>query len=197
MTEKETRGVAALTWEPPVLDIAGKSYKVRKLGLPQIGHLAKIYTAYSSLANRAAMLQSIDQPEVLGSFLIDACAIAFDEVVELLASVIGMDSGVPDKRIAKLREEHYRRNAQRLERGEEALPWIPPSNEGTIRDPNTFPLYALVDLIEVVITHDDVVVFFDKFKRMSKGPALKKLTRGLKGRSTASRKGTGGATNTS
>ena len=196
MTKKETSGAEPLTWVPPVIDIAGKEWQTRKLGLPQIGHLAKIYTAYSTLANRAAMLQSITNPEILGSFLIDACAIAFDEVVELLASVIGMDPGVSDKRMSKLREEHDRRNAQHAEREEDAVPWNPPSNKGTIRDPDTFPLDAIVDLIEVVVAHNDVIAFFGKFKRMMKGQPLKKLIGGLKGQSTVSKKGTGGATNT-
>jgi hypothetical protein len=197
MTNDPTKGAAPLTSETPVLDIAGKEYKVRKLGLPQIGHLAHIFSAYSSLTSRAALLQSIDDPTVLGSFLLDACAIAFDEVVELLASIIGIDPGISDKRMAKLREEHDRRNAQRLEREETELEWMPPSNEGTIRDPNTFPLDSLVDLIEVVITHDDVIAFFDKFKRMLDKGILKKLAKPLKKRSTASKKGTGGKTSTS
>jgi hypothetical protein len=194
MTNDPTKGAAPLTSETPVLDIAGKEYKVRKLGLPQIGHLAHIFSAYSSLASRAALLQSIDDPTVLGSFLLDACAIAFDEVVELLASIIGLDPGISDKRMAKLREEHDRRNAQRLEKGDEELPWLPPSNEGTIRDPNTFPLDALVDLIEVVITHDDVITFFDKFKRMLASGILKKLTKAMKKQLTGSKKGTAGRT---
>lgn len=182
---RETSGAAPMVWEPPVLDIIGIDgtcigWKLNKLGLPQIGHLAKIYSAFSSLSDRAAMLGAISDPTLLGTFLIDACAIAFDEVVALLASVIGMDPGVSDKRMAKLREEHDRRNAQRLERGEEEWPWKPPSNEGTIRDPNTFPLDATVDLIEAVITHDDVVAFFAKFKKMVKGPALKNMIAGLK-----------------
>lgn len=194
MTDEKTSGAAPMIWEPPVLDIAGKSYKVQKLGMPQMGHLAKIFSAYSSLSSRAAMLQSIEDPAILGSFLLDACAIAFDEVVELLASVIGIDPGISDKRMAKLREEHDRRNAQRLEREESELPWIPLNNDGTIRDPNTFPLDALVDLIEVVVTHDDVISFFDKFKRMLNSGILKKVTKTLKGRSTGSKKGTGGRT---
>jgi len=191
MTDK---GAAPMVREMPVLDIAGNGYRVRKLGLQQIGHLAKIYAAYSSLTARAAMLQSISDPTLLGTFLLDACAIAFDEVVELLASVIGIDAGISDKRMAKLREEHDRRNAQRLENGQEEVAWVAPSNGGTIRDPETFPLDALVDVIEAVIAHDDVVSFFDKFRRMLKGPALKNLTKRLSAESIASKKGTGGRT---
>ena len=190
------KGSGPLVWVAPVLDIAGKEYTVRKLGLQQIGYVAKIYTAYSSIAARAAMLQSITDPTMLGSFLVDACAIAFDEVVGLLASVIGIDPGIPDKRIEKLREEHDRRNAQRVESGNDELPWTPPGNDGTIRDPNTFPLDALADVIEAVIEHDDVIAFFDKFIRMLKGPALKKLTSHLKGPSTKSKRGTDGKTST-
>jgi len=176
------------------LDIAGKQYKVRKLGLPEIGHLSKIYAVYSSLSARAAMLQSISDPRLLGTFLLDACALAFDEVVELLAGIIGLDPGISDKRMEKLREEHDRRNAQRAEADKDPIPWNPPSNEGSIRDPETFPLDALVDLIEAVIAHDDVVAFFDKFRRMLKGPALRNLTRRLSEPSTGSKKGTDGQT---
>lgn len=175
-----------MIWEPPVLDIAGVDgiaveYKLNKLGLVQIGYLAKIYSAFQSMADRATMLGAVSDPTLLGTFLIDAIAIAFDEVVGLLASIIGLDPGVSDKRMAMLREEHDRRNAQRIEREEDPFPWKPlASNEGTIRDANTFPLDALVDLIEAVVTHDDVVNFFGKFKKMVKGPALKKLIKGLK-----------------
>ena len=189
-----TKGAGPLVWEAPVLDIAGKQYKVRKLGLSEIGHLAKIYAAYSSLSARAAMLQSISDPRLLGTFLLDACALAFDEVVELLAGIIGLDPGISDKRMEKLREEHDRRNAQRAEADKDPIPWNPPSNEGSIRDPETFPLDALVDLIEAVIAHDDVVAFFDKFRRMLKGPALRNLTRRLSEPSTGSKKGTDGQT---
>ena len=191
-----TNGSGPLVWVAPVLDIEGKEYTVRKLGLQQIGYVAKIYTAYSSIAARAAMLQSITDPTLLGSFLVDACAVAFDEVVGLLASVIGMDQGISDKRIEKLREEHDRRNAQRLESGKGELSWIPPSNEGTIRDPNTFPLGSLADVIEAVIEHDDVITFFDKLARMLKGGAIQNLTNHLKEPSTKSKKGTDGKTNT-
>ena len=194
MTDK---GAGALVWEPPVLDIEGKEYTVQRLGIRQVGYVAKIYTAYSTISARAAMMQAIKDPALLGTFLVDACAVAYDEVVALFASVIGLDPGVSDKRMSTLREEHDRRNAQRLENGEDERPWVSPSNAGTIRDPETFPLGSLVDLIEVVIEHDDVVAFFDKFLRMAKGPALKKLTKRLKGRSTGYKKGTGGQTETS
>lgn len=197
MSGDKTKGAAPLVWEPPVINIAGKDYTVRKLGIQQIGHVAKIYTAYSSLTARAAMLQSISDPTLLGSFLVDACAIAFDEVVGLLASVIGIDAGISDKRMDKLREEHDRRNIQRVEAEKNEIQWTHPSNAGTIRDPNTFPLDALIDVIEAVIDHDDVIAFFDKFKRMMKGPALKNLTKHLKGPLTASKKDTGGQTKTS
>lgn len=183
---RETSGAGPMVWVPPVLDIVGVDgiaveYKLNKLGLVQIGYLAKIYSAFQSMADRATMLGAVSDPTLLGTFLIDAIAIAFDEVVGLLASIIGLDPGVSDKRMAMLREEHDRRNAQRIEREEDPFPWKPlASNEGTIRDANTFPLDALVDLIEAVVTHDDVVNFFGKFKKMVKGPALKKLIKDLK-----------------
>jgi len=192
-----TKGAGPLVWVAPVLDIAGKEYKVQKLGLPQIGYLAKIYTAYSTISARAVMLQAIKDPTLLGTFLVDACAVAYDEVVGLLASVIGLDTGISDKRMEKLREEHDRRNAQRAEKGDDQVAWNPPSNAGTIRDPETFPLDALVDVIEAVIEHDDVIAFFDKFVRMMKGPALKKLVKHLNVPSTASKKDTAGRTNKS
>ena len=130
----------------------------------------------------------------MGTFLVDACAVAYDEVVGLLASVIGLDPGISDQRMEKLREEHDRRNSQRVEAGKDEIQWNPPSNAGTIRDPETFPLDALIDVIEAVIEHDDVIAFFDKFGRMLRGPALKNLTKHLNERSTESKKGTGGQT---
>ena len=190
-----------MVWEPPTLDIMGidgvnVGHELNKLGLPQIGYLAKIYSAFTLLSQRAQMLGAIKDPTLLGTFLIDACAIAFDEVIQLLASVIGMDTGVSDKRQAKLREEHDRRNAQRLEQKKEELPWTPLSNKGTIRDPDVFPLPALVDLVEAVIVHDDVVAFFGKCKKMAQGPLLKKLIGDLKGQLTESKEDMDGPTNT-
>ena len=191
MTDK---GAGPLVWEAPVLLIEGNKYKVQRLGLPQIHKVARIYAAYSAFAERAAMLGAIKSPELLGTFIIDALANAFDEVVELLASVIGIDPGIPESRIQKLKEEHDRRNAQRLEHGKDELPWVAPSNEGTIRDPNVFPLGSELEVVEAIVEHQDIDAFFARLRSLMGSKALKSLGQRLNKRSTASKRDTGGQT---
>ena len=172
MTDKGTSGAGPLTWSPPVLTIEGREFKVRRLGLLDIQRIAKIYAAGSEFINRKALANmNTMAPEEVGTFILDFLPYAFDQVIELLADVIGMASGkTPDK----------------LREGED--------NEGTIRDPNVFPLGSEVQVIEALIAHEDVVAFFDRVKAMAKSPALKNLTKRLSGQSTASKKDTDGAT---
>ena len=110
-------------------------------------------------------------PEEVGTFILDFLPYAFDQVIDLLADLIGL---APGKTPEKLK-------------GDE-------TNDGTIRDPNVFPLGAEVQVIESLIEHEDVMAFFDRVKGMAKSPALKNLTQRLKGPSTESKAATGGKT---
>jgi len=159
------QGAGPLVWVAPTIEIAGKDFKVRRLGLLDIQKLARIYAAASSYIDRATLANiNTLSPEAIGTFMIDALAHAFDEVIDFMASVIGLAPGKEDD-------------------------W-----KGTIRDPNVFPLGSEIKVIEVLIEHEDVLSFFDSVKRMASNPALKKLTGRLSKPSTASKKGTGGRT---
>ena len=173
MTEKgKTTGAAVLTWEPPILTIEGRGFKVRRLGLLDIQRIAKIYAAGSEFVNRKALANmNTMAPEEVGTFILDFLPYAFDQVIDLFADLIGL---APGKSPEKLK-------------GDE-------DNDGTIRDPNIFPLGAEVQVVEALIEHEDVMAFFDRVKAIAKSPALKKLTERLKGPSTASKPATAGKT---
>ena len=162
MTEK---GPTPLTWEAPEIEIEGRKYKLRRLGLLDIQRIARIYAAASAYIDRTALanINSLS-PEALGTFLIDALAHALDEVIDFLASVIGLAPGT---------EKDYK---------------------GTIRDPEIFPLGSELKVIQALVEHEDVLAFFDGVKAMANNPSLKKLMKRLNAQSTESKKGTGGRT---
>lgn len=167
-----TEGARPLTWQGPKLEIAGCVYTVRRLGLLDIQRVARIYAAGSAYVNRQALANmNRMSAEEIGTFVLDFIPHALDEVIEFVASLIGLNPGKPE---------------EKLKDGE--------TNEGTIRDPNVFPASGMVDVIGALIEHEDVVSFFDSVKRVSKSPALKNLTARLSERSTRSKPATDGRT---
>jgi len=180
MTDK---GAGALMREPPIVKIGDKKYPLRRLGLLDIERLAGIVSKVTKFIDRsiAANIDSFT-PQMAGSFLIDYLPYATDEIFEFLATVIGLDAGVPENIVAEKRKKS------------KAKVFADP-NEGTIRDPNVFPLSALPLLIEKLAEHPQVVDFFAGTKRLSS--LLKKLIGERKGPSTESSDDTDGATNTS
>jgi hypothetical protein len=169
-----TEGARPLTWQGPRLEIAGREYTVRRLGLLDIQRVARIYAAGSAYVNRKA-LANMNQMSVeeIGTFVLDFIPYALDEVIEFVASLVGLKPGKSEE---KLKADE--------------------TNEGTIRDPNVFPISGMVDVIGALIEHEDVVAFFESVKRVAKSPALKNLTARLSERSMRSKAGTGGKTNT-
>jgi len=167
-----TKGSTPLTWEAPVIEIEGREFKVRRLGLLDIQRMAKIYAAGAEFINRKAIANMNTMgPEEVGTFIIDFLPYAFDQVIDFLASVIGIHPGyIEDK----------------LKDGQ--------TNEGTIRDPNVFPLGSEVQVAQALIEHEDVLAFFDRVKALTQTPGLKKLTQRLKGQSTGSKPATAGKT---
>lgn len=91
-------------------------------------------------------------------FLIDFLPYAFDETVEFLARVIGLKVGYPAKEAEKRRKKSNK-----------------DPNEGTIRDPNVFPLGSELQLINALSEHQDVLNFFAEGKRFKENKLLKKL----------------------
>ena len=164
----------ALVWEPPVLDIEGKQYELRKLGLTDLARLLAIVTSASKYIDRSLVTNADANAETLGTFLIDWLPHAFDEIVAFLASVIGLDPGRSDPKKRKDGSD---------------------PNEGTMRDPDVFPISALPVLITKLCEHRNVVDFFAGTGAMTAG--LKKLFGGSSKPSTESNIATDGPTSTS
>ncbi|HUT86650.1 MAG TPA: hypothetical protein VMX15_01000, partial [Candidatus Heimdallarchaeota archaeon] len=68
MTDK---GAGALVWEPPVLEIEGQRYELRKLGLTDLARLLAIVTSASKYIDRSLVTNAEANAETLGTFLID------------------------------------------------------------------------------------------------------------------------------
>jgi len=127
------------------------------------------------------LVKSMDKltPQQVGSFVIEYLPDAFDEIVEFLATVIGLDPGVS-------REVMARKKAKGKD----------DPNVGTIRDPNVFPLGSEVRIIALLAEHQDVLNFFDSFTALTKSGIVKRLTKPSSEPLTGSNTDTDGQTNT-
>ena len=167
MTDK---GAGPLLKETPVVVIEGVKYPLRRLGLLDVQRLARIVAKVMAAQGRnvVANVGKLSTEEI-GTFIVDLIPDALDDVLDFMADLLGFERGVAAEKVIK-------------------------ENEGTIRDPNIFPLGSEVKVVEAIAAHQDVVAFFDSVKAMSKNPALKKLTARLSAPSTPSKKDTGGRT---
>lgn len=88
--EQRDTGTAALTYEPPVIEIAGVQYKLRRLGILDTLRLAKILAAgVAGLGKEIGSLDTLD-PQVLGMLILAGAPFAERQVLEFLGSVIGV-----------------------------------------------------------------------------------------------------------
>ena len=150
--------------EPPVLDIEGKKYPLRKLGLVDIERILVIVKKVSKSVDALQMTGLEDMTPQKGvQFFIDFMPYAMDEVVDFMGSVIGMKTGIP------FDEAEKKRNKSRA-----ATPQDP--NEGTMRDPNVFPLGSEVKLLLLLSEHPDVVNLFTVSKAIKEIPFVKTYT---------------------
>ena len=172
-----SKGAGAIVWSPPTLEIAGTKYELRRLGLMDIERLAKIVAKLSGYIDRKVIGGNFTAAQA-GSFLIDYLPAAFDDIVGFLATVIGLEPGVSEDVAEKKRKAGK-----------------PDPNEGTIRDPNVFPLGSELRLIEKLTEHQDVVAFFAATKGI--GRNLKTLFGRSSEPSTESKDDTDGQTSTS
>jgi len=192
-----------MLWVPPVLVIEDRKYPLRKLGLLDVERLGRIVTKASKTmdkvafnavvaqraANRGKDSEDSKEDEITGpspamwmGFISDFLPQCFDEVVAFLASIIGLGPGVSEDVVEQKRKKS------------KAKEFHDP-NEGTIRDPEIFPLDALPALIAKLTEHRNVVDFFAKRGAMVAG--LKKLFGASNKPSTESSKPTDGPTSTS
>jgi len=183
MSEK---GAGVLLREPPILEIDDQKYPMRRLGLLDIDRLTVILRKATKSMDKAAFDAvaadgdglSAPNPSMYVGFLSEFLPVAFDEVVAFLASIIGLDPGVPFE-VAEKKAKSGKTDP----------------NEGTIRDPNVFPASALPLAIEKLAEHPQVVDFFAGSKSL--GAKLKTLIGPLSAPSTESKPDTDGQTNTS
>ncbi len=164
MAEKgKTTGAGALMLEPPVLDIEGKKYPLRKLGLVDIERILVIVKKVSKSVDALQMTSFDDMTPQKGvQFFIDFMPYAMDEIVDFMGSVIGLKTGIPfdvaeDKR-KKSKADH---------------PQDP--NEGTMRDPSVFPLGSEVKLLLMLSEHPDVVNLFTVGQAIKEIPFVKTI----------------------
>lgn len=176
-------GTGVLLGEPPVLtDVAGENYPLRRLGLLDIERLSVIVRKVSRSVD-AMNLTSMKQltPQAMVGFLIDFMPNAMDEVVRFMAGIIGLKPGLPfedaEKKMAKANSKD--------------------PNEGTIRDPDVFPLGSEIRLLGLIGEHPDVLSFFSASKILKEHSLVKKLKDQWAGLSTESKPDTDGPTNTS
>jgi len=170
------KGAAPLVWEAPTLEIAGREYKLRRLGLVDVQKAAKIVASVTGYVDRKAVANVGNMsPEEIGTFALDVIPFAFDEVIDWIAGFLEIPAG-------------------KSEPGEGE------SNEGTIRDPNVFPLGSELKVVDALLDHADVDAFFGMVRRVSEKfkakmkPTPKKRSRGG---STKSKPDTDGQTATS
>ncbi len=197
----EGQGLEPLLYTAPVLEIAGQSYTVRRLGLLDIQRVARIFTAGAAFLNRKALAHADKMTrEELGTFILDFLPHAMDETIDFMASLIGLPAGIPLAKVEERLATHEAQNTKRTEKGKkgnaEPLPWVDP-NVGTIRDPSVFPLGSEVRVIQALVEHEDLSAFFVSVKKLTGTEVLKSLVARLSKPSTASRPGTDGPTPTS
>ena len=194
MTEKgKTTGAGTLMLEPPVLDIEGKKYPLRKLGLVDIERILVIVKKVSKSVD-ALKMTSFDEmtPQKGVQFFIDFMPYAMDEIVDFMGTVIGLNPGIPFE------------DAEKKKKSSKADHPKDP-NEGTMRDPNVFPLGSEVKLLLLLSEHPDVVNLFTVGQALKEIPlvktfidkkAAKKEAALLKEQSTKSKLDTDGPTST-
>ena len=159
MTDK----TKVLTQALPVLDIEGEKYPLRKLGLIDIERILVIVKKVTKSVNDLKMTSFEElTPQNAVKFLIDFMPYAMDEIVQFMGSVIGLKTGIPfdevEKKKGKSKSEHP----------------IDP-NEGTMRDPNVFPLGSEVKLLLLLSEHPDVMNLFTVGQALKEIPFVKML----------------------
>lgn len=88
--ERKDTGTAALTYEPPVIEIAGVEYRLRRLGIVDTLRLAKILAAgVAGLGREIGNLDTLD-PKVLGMLILAGAPFAEQQVLEFLGGIIGV-----------------------------------------------------------------------------------------------------------
>ena len=133
-----TTGMEPIVGVKPTIEIAGKTYTVRRLGIPDMFTVIRILGVGVKQLGSMGGLQSLDSASVALA-LVAAIPHAEDEIMDLLADIVGVDGA-------------------------------------DIRNPDIFPIDAIVDIIGVLAEHQDLKAFFTRLQALAKAnPALQKV----------------------
>jgi len=133
-----TTGMEPIVGTKPTVEIEGKTYTVRRLGIPDMFTVIRIFGVGVKQLGSMGGLQSLDSASVALA-LVAAIPHAEDEIMDLLADIVGVDGA-------------------------------------DIRNPDIFPIDAIVDIIGVLAEHQDLKAFFTRLQALAKAnPALQKV----------------------
>ena len=133
-----TTGMEPIVGTKPTVEIEGKTYTVRRLGIPDMFTVIRILGVGVKQLGSMGGLQSLDSASVALA-LVAAIPYAEDEILDLLADIVGVDGA-------------------------------------DIRNPDIFPIDAIVDIIGVLAEHQDLKAFFTRLQALAKAnPALQKV----------------------
>ena len=133
-----TTGMEPIVGTKPTVEIEGKTYTVRRLGIPDMFTVIRILGVGVKQLGSMGGLQSLDSASVALA-LVAAIPYAEDEILDLLADIVGVDGA-------------------------------------DIRNPDIFPIDAIVDIIGVLAEHQDLKAFFTRLQGLAQAnPALQKM----------------------
>ena len=133
-----TTGMEPIVGTKPTVEIEGKTYTVRRLGIPDMFTVIRILGVGVKQLGSMGGLQSLDSASVALA-LVAAIPHAEDEIMDLLADIVGVDGA-------------------------------------DIRNPDIFPIDAIVDIIGVLAEHQDLKAFFTRLQDLAQAnPALQKM----------------------
>lgn len=135
--EEVTTGMEPIVGVKPTVEIEGKTYTIRRLGIPDMFTIVRILGIGIKQLSNVRDIQSMDRSGIALA-LIAAIPSAEDEVMDLLADIVGVDGA-------------------------------------TIRNPELFPVYSVIDIVEALSEHQDLKAFFTALQGLvASNPALQK-----------------------
>ena len=135
--EEVTTGMEPIVGVKPTVEIEGKTYTIRRLGIADTFAIARILGVGIKQMGALGMSSLNEHSAVLA--IVAAIPYAEDEILDLLADIVGVDGA-------------------------------------DIRNPDIFPIDAIVDIIGVLAEHQDLKAFFTRLQALAKAnPALQKV----------------------
>ncbi len=135
--EEVTTGMEPIVGVKPTVEIEGKTYTIRRLGIADTFAIARILGVGIKQMGALGMSSLNEHSAVLA--IVAAIPYAEDEILDLLADIVGVDGA-------------------------------------DIRNPDIFPIDAIVDIIGVLAEHQDLKAFFTRLQNLAQAnPALQKV----------------------